>query len=334
MWKLTRWIAIAGLVWTAGYSYNRHFDPEVQWIKSIYQEKLERIAQVQVPKRVLVIGGSGTHFGIDALLIEQELGIPVLNLGLHAGLGLNAILASLEGEIGEGDVVLLIPEYGLLENDGTGDFSSGFAGAIGRPGLGGFGPEQTAKEIMISGVPGSDRTVQFLKLLVRSSQNKQDTEKLNASYTNKGLDERGTPQVLPSGKPSPQTIRTQISNESLRRLQIFQDEVEMSGAQLVIGLPWILSTGDDPSRQTVHTIIDTLNEISPVIYADDLSLKTDPTLFGDTHYHLSSRGRYLRSQQLAQQLKPLLSAQSSFRNLSMASSLSGKRALSKSSHTK
>lgn len=310
VWKLSRWGLVTMLFWTGGYLYNRHFDPEVQWIKAIYQQKLTLIEQTQVSQRVLIVGGSGVHFSVDAVQMEADLGRPVFNAGLHAGLGLNAILASVSDEIAPGDVVVLIPEYDLLENDGTGHFSSSFAAAVGRPGLGGFGPKQTAQEMLLAGVPGSDRTVQFLKQQLVSGLSGEADDDANVAADSGGyvrsLDLRGSPQVLPSGEPSPQSVESVMSVESRDRLETFRQKVEDSGGQLVFALPWLLSTDDENSRQMVDLRIRDLAAIAPTIYAEDVNLKTDPTLFGDTVYHLSAHGRSLRSQQLAQALKPYL----------------------------
>lgn len=314
-WKLSRWAIVTTLVWLCGYSYNRYLDPEVNWIKAIYQEKQTLIAQTQSPQRVIILGGSGVHFGVDALSIEQSLEVPVFNMGLHAGLGLNVILASITETVEPGDLVLFIPEYGLLENEGAGLFSSSFAVAANRPGMGGFGPKQKTQEVLLAGVPGSDRTVQFLKRLSRRPQ--PDPARAvganNANYI-LGLDRRGTPQVLPQGNPRPQDLQAPISKQSLRRLHQFQQSLDRSEAQLVIGLPWLLSVEAAASQpaaaptsgQTVKQWVETLTPIAPVIYAEDLNLKTDAALFGDTVYHLSDHGRELRSQQLAQQIQPFL----------------------------
>lgn len=305
-WKLGRWVIVTTLVWLCGYHYNRALDPEVQWIEAIYQEKQALVTQQQVPRRILIFGGSGIHFGVDALSIEQSIDVPVFNLGLHAGLGLNIMLASLSETVRPGDIVLFVPEYDLLKNAGTGHFSSSFGAAINRPGMGGFGPKQKTQEILLAGVPGSDRTVQFLKRIMKSSDPPGAVESdANDSYVRR-LDRRGTPHVLPQGSPSPYAVQTPISQESLRRLKKFQQAIAHAEAQLVIGLPWLLSDGEIASRQAVEQWVNTLEPIAPVIYAEDLSLKTDAALFGDTVYHLSDRGRELRSQQLAQQLQTLL----------------------------
>ena len=55
-------------------------------------DKHQRLSSIQESKVVLV-GGSNLPFGIKSPLIEEALGMPVVNMGLHAGLGMNFILS-------------------------------------------------------------------------------------------------------------------------------------------------------------------------------------------------------------------------------------------------
>ncbi|MCC6579329.1 MAG: hypothetical protein IT440_02730 [Phycisphaeraceae bacterium] len=61
--------------------------------------------------RILLVGGSHVAFGTDSPTLEKATGLPVVNLGLHAGLGLNFILAQAEQAIRSGDVVVVCPVY-------------------------------------------------------------------------------------------------------------------------------------------------------------------------------------------------------------------------------
>ena len=67
--------------------------------------------------RLLLVGGSGTAFGVDSQLLEDSLHLPVVNLAIHADLGLPFILRQVQSVARPGDVVLLIPEYLLGRGD-------------------------------------------------------------------------------------------------------------------------------------------------------------------------------------------------------------------------
>jgi hypothetical protein len=297
-------VGIFCLAWIIGLVHNVYFDSEVVWIQKLYQEKIELAEAIKTSPRLLVVGGSGTHFGIDAQQIEREVNRPVINFGLHAGLGLNTILANLSGNLRPGDMVLLIPEYGILVGEGTGKFSSGFAAATQRPGLGGYGAKQTAQEMLMMGIPGSDRTIQMLKASIKRLLSPQQNTQL-AGYGGT-LDERGDPLKLPEGTAKPDRLEEQISEFAIRRLKAFEAEIKQNHATLIFALPWVYATLNSQSSNTVQQTIGNLTEIAPVLYGANYNLKTDLSLFGDTAYHLSEQGRNLRSLELAQQVRQFL----------------------------
>lgn len=79
-------------------------------------DKVERAKSTDGP-RILLIGNSNLVFGIDSEKIEQETGIPVVNMGLHAGLG-NAFLENMARYYArEGDYVIIChTQYGDDDN--------------------------------------------------------------------------------------------------------------------------------------------------------------------------------------------------------------------------
>ena len=82
----------------------------------LIQKKAELAAAIPGP-RLLLVGGSGTLFGVNAKLIEQQTGCLTVNMGFHAGLGLDYILAQAQKTARPDDTILLIIEYQLYTND-------------------------------------------------------------------------------------------------------------------------------------------------------------------------------------------------------------------------
>lgn len=73
-------------------------------------DKHKRLDSIPVNK-IILAGGSNVAFGFDSEKLQNHFSVPVVNLGLHAGLGLSFILQELKHSIKEGDVVLLSLEY-------------------------------------------------------------------------------------------------------------------------------------------------------------------------------------------------------------------------------
>ena len=92
------------------------------WAYGINHKKLQRAASIQKPK-LLLVGGSATLFGVQAELIEQTLNYPTVNMGTHAGLGVDYMLHLAKQAAKPGDTVLLAFEYntysfGVVRRDG------------------------------------------------------------------------------------------------------------------------------------------------------------------------------------------------------------------------
>lgn len=83
-----------------------------RWCYEINQKKHQLAARISRPK-LLLVGGSATHFGIKAKTIQEQTGWPTVNLGTHAVLGITYILRQTQEVAKPGDVVLLGFEYEL-----------------------------------------------------------------------------------------------------------------------------------------------------------------------------------------------------------------------------
>ena len=70
-------------------------------------DKAARYRSLPSPKIVLA-GNSSLAFGINSKMLEDEMGMPVVNLAFHAGLGnaMNENMIKL-GELGKGDIVII-----------------------------------------------------------------------------------------------------------------------------------------------------------------------------------------------------------------------------------
>ena len=73
------------------------------------KDKVERLYSTDEPK-IVVIGGSSVPFGVDSVLMEEMLGMPVVNFGLYATLGTKLMLDLSRKAIGKGDVIVIAPE--------------------------------------------------------------------------------------------------------------------------------------------------------------------------------------------------------------------------------
>lgn len=67
------------------------------------------------PPRIILAGASNLAFGVDSKLMQETLGIPVVNMGLHGNFGLGFILNNVKQNVRNGDIIILSLEYYLDE---------------------------------------------------------------------------------------------------------------------------------------------------------------------------------------------------------------------------
>lgn len=72
-------------------------------------EKYDRLCSIDDPK-IVVIGGSSVAFGLDSAMMEEKLGMPVVNFGLYANLGTKLMMDLSKANINKGDIIVLAPE--------------------------------------------------------------------------------------------------------------------------------------------------------------------------------------------------------------------------------
>ncbi|CCQ58897.1 MULTISPECIES: hypothetical protein [Crocosphaera] len=300
--KLAPWAIAAAAAWSLGFIYNVYYGGELSFLRGMYFQKMSLAAQVKDSPRLLILGGSGAHHSLDSEVLSEKLGIPVLNMGLDGPVGLNVILPSILKAVRPGDMVLLIPEdLILLDEDGLLDRSAPFGVATGRPGLGGVPNQQLIETIWMQGVPS-------LRPLTKSAVDLVEKGRFTGYYS-EPLTEKGDPSTVKyrDGKWWQWTIHKSISPHAVKRIKQFRQEVEDKDATLILSLPWVYASQDEKTLSSMEDISKKLSKIAPLVYdKNDYNLKTDSSLFADTHHHLVFEGRKLRSEQLAEQLKPVI----------------------------
>ena len=95
----------------------------VQSLPAMFQGSLmgsvyvkQQLVQNTPGKRVLVVGGSSVPYSIQCEQVAEEAGMPCIAMGATAYLGLEYYLALIDGELHPGDIVVLAPEFAMLQN--------------------------------------------------------------------------------------------------------------------------------------------------------------------------------------------------------------------------
>lgn len=90
---------------------------EAKWINGVYRIKTKLAQSITKPK-IVFVGGSNVHFGINTPLASRELKTSCVNLGSHSGLGLAFIIYKAKKILNSGDTVVLAMEYEAYSEGG------------------------------------------------------------------------------------------------------------------------------------------------------------------------------------------------------------------------
>lgn len=300
--KLLPWVISLTIAWLIGFYYNTSFGGLVGWMRKTYEQKITLAGNIKAEKRLILVGGSGVNYTFNSEYLTNKLGFPVFNMGLDGKLGLDVILPLISEQIKQGDIVLLVPEYlMLLDDDGLGTISTHFTVAINQPTLTKVSAKKFLEDTWMLGLPG-------LKSIVKSG----------VDLTTKGyFDEYYADPITPWGEPTkvwtrnskwrPMDLPQTITPHSVESITKFKQNVEAKGGTLILSLPIIYGQTDEITMNNVRDTATKLAQIAPLIYDQKtLNVWTDSSLFAETHYHLSPQARILRSQEVIEQLQPIL----------------------------
>jgi hypothetical protein len=92
--------------------------PAEYWVGEMLIIKKELVKTYAGKNKIIFAGGSNILFGIDAEYASKQLGLPVINFGLHAGLRPKKILKEVSTIVESGDILILAfepPHYDCNE---------------------------------------------------------------------------------------------------------------------------------------------------------------------------------------------------------------------------
>lgn len=263
-------------------------------------DKTERLQSIGEPK-IILIGNSNLAFGVDSQRIQEALGMPVVNMGLHGGLG-NAFLENMgKLDISEGDIVVVC--HSDYDDDGT----------IPDPALAWITVEMhpefwkliPAKAIpqMLKAYPGYLYS-SAVRFLTGSPKNVPET---GTSYSRAGFNAFGDVCVRVEDSfvfTEGSVVVPQVGEETAARLNELNRYILSRGANLVVaGYP--IGSGEfTPAEAEFDAFEAQLREAldCPVIsrFADYF---LPYSCFYDTVFHLNDEGVKLRTGQLIADLQ-------------------------------
>lgn len=268
----------------------------------IYKQQL--LQQAQSPKLVF-IGGSNLAYGLDSAMLQAATERPTVNMGWNAGLGLRYMLEEAKPGIQSGDIIIVVPEYGQFYDDNL------------------EGDRHLARIIMTapSAIRYLSSWAQLSVVLSEMPTNMQSKfEKMIPSSTGKVSKEPLVNEygdlVYHLNRQSAAKLNhfsiaeKQLNPDIIALLTSFETYTTAQGAQLIFMFPPMASSQFQHSENqaAIQTLYDAVLEIPNLtVVGSPAAYIYDDSYFFDTIYHLNAEGREIRSQQVIDELLPLLS---------------------------
>jgi len=253
--------------------------------------------------RLIFVGGSGIALGLDSALVEEQLGLSVINMGINAGFGLHYMLTEVESVLRQGDIVVIVPEYEhfygtLLE----GDQNLLWALRI-RP----ASIQQTTWRQLLQLAP---EIPNFMQQRIQEIVHRQ----VDPIYNRQAFNAHGdfvNHLALPAQTLNLYAIgdRASLNTNALELLAQFETNASAKGATVLLIYPAIAESFWEYQKnatqiERIHELIERDQIIEEASLPSDFLLPE--SLFFDTVYHLSGPGRQIRSERIALLLKEKL----------------------------
>ena len=265
------------------------------------QDKHQRLSSLPSPKIVLV-GGSNLPFGVQSRRLEEAFDMSVVNMGLHAGLGMNFILSEVEKDIHEGDWVIVSLEYHhfLSKSMFNGeDVLAALLFDVNRECIQYVKPGQ-----WLALFPGIC-LYSSKKIVSVSSQKVDDFEDL---FTRESFNEYGDevahyglPSTVHSGeKPA---LDEGVYARAIRRLVEFRSFVESRGAKFFLAACPYPAAQYPLDEKAIAEAVKAVSSAGLSFLVEPQDCLFPDSLMFNSFFHLSGEGAGIRTEQLIKRLQ-------------------------------
>ncbi len=267
-------------------------------------DKVEKLKSTP-GERIILIGNSNLAFGLSCEQIEQAIGKPVINMGLHGGTGncFNERAALLD--VHEGDLYVICH----TNYDDTDEIKNPLLAWItieNHLELYSLIRPQDWPDMIKAYPTYLSKCLQFWRM-------GDGNEETNDAYRRSAFNERGDnfyPRPESLGDIDYSSVYIHHINEaSANRLNELYRKLKEKGADMVIAGYPIPMYENVPSAQEYDALTQELNDAldAPVI-SNLRDYRYDTSYFYDTYAHLTDMGVYVRTNQLIQDLQGYLNS--------------------------
>lgn len=261
-------------------------------------DKMNLLKMTQSPK-IIIVGGSNVAFSINSQIIKDSTGLNVVNMGLHAGIGLNFLIEEMLPFVKKGDIVLISPEYSQFE-------SKCFFGGSGLTQLFMINGElwQALKSInWIDDLPITFKTT-MRNVIAKITGG----EALKESYCRTNFNVFGdyTGHWDKDRIPFETSLLTaKIDKEVIDKLSYFEKQIKEKNAKITFIAPSYCLSGYNKNKEWIKNLdIELKKESISMNFPEHYAF--NDTLFYDTDYHMTKIGTEKRTITLIEEYRTFL----------------------------
>jgi len=278
------------------------------------KDKHVRLAEIPAP-RLIFIGGSNLLFGLDSEKVEEAVGMPVVNLGLHAGTGLRFMMNHAESFAGEGDIIVVVPEYAHFYDkspatyDGQDELLTTVLdvdqASLSDVSLGHF----FALYHFMPNYVGN-KYFNFFRFLFKGKQRSgkfvaYEREKFNRWGDVTGHLAMENQKFAPTPKPT-EKKPNKLDPRVLEDINTFSANLKTKGARAVLLPTCYQDSSFINNREAVIAIGQSWDQLDLPILAQPERYVMPHHLFWDSPEHLNREGREVRTRMLIEDLAPVV----------------------------
>ena len=261
-------------------------------------DKVERLQSIEGPKIVL-LGNSNLAFGIDSKMIEDAFGMPVVNMGLHGGLGNRFHENMAKYNVCEGDIYIVCHTV-YSDDDTVGDATLAWTAIEDHWELWKLLDWKDVKPMMQAFPTYLKKSIDLYSLGNGNEDN-------GGFYSRSAFNEYGDVELTRNS--TEYTFETEIwpaavnetATERLNELESFLKE--RGAVLLVAGYPIAkgeLTVDTDIFRQAQEILE---KELECPMISDYTDYFLAYNYFYDTNFHLTTEGTKLRTEQLIKDIR-------------------------------
>lgn len=273
----------------------------------------QRLLEVTPSPRLVLVGGSNILTSVDSSLLSKELGIPVINAGLTAGMGLGFMLESIKPYIRPNDLVVAVPEY---ENF----FGTTYYGTETLPAVLSAFPDELRHIRSFRQRLYLLKNIQplLLRRMLYSLRGTGQKEPVNAADVDSFGDMLGKNRFAQETVPFEQEFLFPIGGflpDAVKGLVEFDALAKKRRARLLCGFPYIPAELFAREHARIESVERALRGSGLAVIGSPQDSAQNIVYFYDSVYHLNAFGREARTRHLLRDIKNRISRENSLRSL-------------------